>query len=79
MSNSEYVDPNDEIPIDLKRLIKKDEIKPVQKVIEDTLAINLGAEKDPQEVQIDSTLSQSESNTLTALLKEYKDVFTWSY
>ena len=39
VSNSEYVDPNDEIPIDLKRLIEKDEIGPTYKVVNGTLIV----------------------------------------
>ena len=40
------MDSNDEIPIDLKRLIGKDEIVHAQKVIKDTVIINLGTEED---------------------------------
>ena len=48
VSSFEYVDPNDEILIDLKRLIEKDEIEPAQKVVDDTLTNNLGIEEDPK-------------------------------
>ena len=43
-----------------KILIEKDEIEPTQKVVEDTLTVNLATKEDPQEVQIGSTLNQSE-------------------
>ena len=41
--------------------------------------INVGTEKDPRLVQIGSTLSSEERERLVALLKEFKDVFGWSY
>ena len=41
--------------------------------------MNIGTEKDPRLVQIGSTLSSEERERLAALLKDFKDVFVWSY
>ena len=42
-------------------------------------AINLGSEAEPQPVQIDNEIVPVEKSTMTELLREYKDVFTWFY
>ena len=44
----------------------------IQKLVDDILTVNLGVEEDAQDVQIGSTLNQSESNELTTLLRECK-------
>lgn len=44
---------------------------------EETQPINLGTADEPQEVRIGNTLTLEER--LIDLLKEYKDVFAWSY
>ena len=41
--------------------------------------MNVGTEKDPRLVQIGSMLSSEEREHLVALLKDFKDVFAWSY
>ena len=41
--------------------------------------INLGSEESPQEVKIGSFFEGEERDKAIALLKEYKDVFAWSY
>jgi len=41
--------------------------------------INLGTEEDKKEVKIGTTLSVQERQQLVDLLKEYSDVFAWSY
>ena len=41
--------------------------------------VNVGTEEDPRLVQIESTLSSEERERLVALLKDFKDVFAWSY
>ena len=48
-------------------------------VIDPTIAINVGTEEKPQELQIGSTLSEEEAAQFTSLLREFKDVFAWSY
>ena len=47
--------------------------------MDEITTVNVGTEKDPQLVQIGSTLSSGERERLVALLKDLKDVFAWSY
>ena len=42
-------------------------------------AINLGTEKERREVKIGTTLSPTTRKKLIDLLREYNDVFAWSY
>ncbi|KAF5934654.1 hypothetical protein HYC85_030825 [Camellia sinensis] len=52
----------------------------VKPLINEIIAINVGTtEKDLRLVQIGSTLSLEERERLVALLKDFKDVFAWSY
>ena len=55
IGNEEYME-NDDLPLDLLRLVEQDErqILPHQKIIE---AINLGTKKERKEVKIGTTLS----------------------
>ena len=52
------------------------QILPHQKV---TKAINLGTEEERREVKIGTTLSPTIREKLIDLLREYSDVFVWSY
>ncbi|GMP54864.1 hypothetical protein CsSME_00019890 [Camellia sinensis var. sinensis] len=74
-------DKNDEegIPLVLKHLIDREEERFVKPFVDEIIAMNVGTEKDPRMVQIGSTLSSEERERLVALLKDFKDVFTWSY
>ena len=75
-NNRECIDPSEDLPIEIKHLIEK---SPACEIIEDTLSIILGNETNPQIIQIGSTLNKEESEKLIILLKEFKDVFAWSY
>ena len=68
----------DDLPPDLLRLVAQDEkqILPHQEV---TKAINLGTEEERKEVKIRTTLSPTIRERLIDLLREYSDVFAWSY
>ena len=68
---------DDDLPPDLLRLVAQDKkhILPHQEV---TKAINLGTEKERKEVKIGTTLSPATRKKLS-LLREYSDVFAWSY
>ena len=44
-----------------------------------TEAINLGIEEERREVKIETTLSPTIKERLIDLLREYSDVFAWSY
>ena len=41
--------------------------------------INIGSEESPRPISISSALSQEERTELIRLLKEYQDVFAWTY
>ncbi|GMP89294.1 hypothetical protein CsSME_00040933 [Camellia sinensis var. sinensis] len=63
----------------LKHLINQEDEKFVKPLVDEIVAINVGTEKDPHLVQIGSTLSSEEREHLVTLLKDFKDVFAWSY
>jgi hypothetical protein len=67
-----------ELPDELARMLEKEskEIQPNQEPVE---IINLGTEHDRKEVKIGSSLKGKEREKLVELLKEYTDVFAWSY
>ena len=44
-----------------------------------TKAINLGIEEERREVKIKTTLLPATRKELISLLREYSDVFAWSY
>ena len=69
---------NDDLPLDLLRLVEQEErqILPHQEIME---AINLGTEEEKKEVKIGTTLSSATRKELIDLLQDYSDVFTWSY
>ena len=68
----------EEIPDEISRLLKHEEriIQPHKDPLE---AINLGSEEDKKEVNIEALLDSSVKGKLIDLLKEYVDVFAWSY
>src|SRR3954453_15712498 len=68
----------EEIPDEISRLLKHKEraILPHKEPLE---KINLGSEEDKKEVTIGSLLDTDVKSKLTDLLKEYVDVFAWSY
>ncbi|GMP68115.1 hypothetical protein CsSME_00027838 [Camellia sinensis var. sinensis] len=74
-------DKNDEegIPLVLKHLIDREDERFEQPLVDEIISINVGTEKDPRLVQIGSTLSLEEREHLVALLKDFKNVFAWSY
>ncbi|OMO57946.1 hypothetical protein CCACVL1_25645 [Corchorus capsularis] len=62
----------------LLRLVEQEE-KQILPHKEPTKLINLGTDKDPREVKIGTTLSEEDRQELIDLLKEFSDVFAWSY
>ena len=68
----------DVLPSDLKRLVEAEErqILPHQQTTEN---VNLGTEELKKEVKIDTSLSKSTKKELIDMLKEYVDIFAWSY
>ena len=65
--------------LNLKNLIDFEEERRAKPNMDETQTINIGTEEDPKLVLIGSTLTLEEKSELTSLLKEYKDVFAWSY
>ncbi|OMO62254.1 hypothetical protein CCACVL1_22930 [Corchorus capsularis] len=65
-------------PSDLLRLVEQEE-KQIFPHRESTELINLGTDENPKEVKIGTSLSEGERRELIDLLKEYVDVFAWSY
>ena len=68
----------DEIPEDVSRFLERKEnaIQPYKESLE---TINLGSEEEPKEVKIGALLHPDVKSRLTELLKEYVDIFAWSY
>ncbi|GAU51646.1 hypothetical protein TSUD_414680 [Trifolium subterraneum] len=68
----------EEIPDEISRLLEHEGrvIQPHEEPLE---VINLGSEEDKKEVRIGALLDADVKNRLTELLKEYVDVFAWSY
>ena len=67
-----------EIPEEVTRLLEHEErtIQPYKEPLE---VINLGSEEDKKEVKIGALLHPEVKIRLIDLLKEYVDVFAWSY
>ena len=68
----------DEIPEEVLWLLDHEEntIQPYKEPLE---VINLGWEEDPKEVKIGAFLHPDVKSRLIKLLKEYVDIFAWSY
>jgi hypothetical protein len=45
----------------------------------DVTECNVGTEKDPKYVKLSSSLSREQRDEYTELLKEFSDVFSWTY
>ena len=69
----------EEFPPVLQRLSDQEQDRFVKPLMDEITTVNVGTEKDPRLVQIGSTLSSEEREHLVALLKDFKDVFAWSY
>ena len=67
-----------EVSDELSRLLKQDE-KTIQPFEEQIELVILGSEDDVKEVKIGSRLCLDVKKGLIDLLREYSDVFAWSY
>ena len=56
--------------------LKQGQVEPIK---EETQPINLGTDDEPKMVQMGNTLIASKIDALVTLLKEFKEVFAWSY
>ena len=68
----------DEIPEEVSWLLEREE-NTIQLYKESLETINLGSKEEPKEVKIGALLHLDVKNRLTKLLKEYVDIFAWSY
>lgn len=68
----------DEIPEEVTRQFENEEgaIQPYKEPLE---TVNLGSEENVREVKVGALLSPLIKGQLVSLLKEYVDVFAWSY
>ncbi|XP_077244859.1 uncharacterized protein LOC143884896 isoform X2 [Tasmannia lanceolata] len=69
----------DETPLELQHMLKQEEERRAQPLKDEIEIINIGTEDLIQEIRIGNTLSSEERDELINLLKEYKEVFAWSY
>ena len=68
----------DEDFIDIQRdWSRYEEFKPL--TAEEAVVVNLGDSQNVREVKIGESLSPSEATRMTELLREYQDIFAWSY
>ena len=74
----EQGDDEEEPSPELLRLVEQEErvIEPYQEKIE---MVNLGSEKDKKEVKVGTAMSAAVRERLVKLLRDFKDVFAWSY
>ena len=56
--------------------LKQGHVEPIKEEIK---SVNLGTNDEPKMVKIGNTLTSSEKDALVTLLKEFKEVFAWSY
>ena len=68
----------DEIREEVSRLLKREESS-IHSYKEPLEVINLGSEEDPKEVKIGALLHPDVKSRLIEILKEYVDIFAWSY
>jgi hypothetical protein len=68
----------EEIPDEIRRLLDREEkvIQPHEETIE---IINLGSEEDRKEIKIGALLEATVKERIIELLREFVDVFAWSY
>lgn len=74
----EEFEEDSELPEELARLLRQEE-KVIQPHEEQLEIINLGSDTDKKEVKIGAALKEDVKKGLIELLKEYVDVFAWSY
>ena len=69
---------DEEIPEEISWLLRQEErsIQPYKEPLE---TVNLGSEEERKEVKVGALLSSAVKESLTELLEEFSDVFTWSY
>ncbi|KAI5402069.1 hypothetical protein KIW84_066514 [Lathyrus oleraceus] len=71
-------DDGEEIPDEITRLLEHEE-KIIQPHLENLETVNLGSEDCVRMVKIGALLEESVKKGLISLLREYSDIFSWSY
>ena len=68
----------DDIPDEITRLLKQEEkaIQPHQEEIE---LVNLGTNDNKREIKVGAALEEGVKKRIFKLLREYSDIFAWSY
>src|SRR4030067_467331 len=74
----EAEEEEEEIPDEISRLLEQ-ERKSIQAYGEELEVINLGTEEDRKEIKIGASLEANVKKQVIELLREYVDVFAWSY
>lgn len=69
---------DEESPEEISRPLEEDR-EPIQPQKEPLELVNLGTEEDKKEVRVGASLDAKVKAKLVELLKEYSDVFAWSY
>ena len=69
---------DEEVPVEISRLLEHDE-KVIQPFEEPLELVNLGDEEVRKEVKVGALLIPEVKEKMWELLKEYVDVFAWSY
>ena len=69
---------DDDIPYEITRLLEQEEktIQPHQEEIE---LVNLGTEDNKREIKVGAALEKGVKKRIFQLLREYSDIFAWSY
>ncbi|XP_039686840.1 uncharacterized protein [Medicago truncatula] len=73
-----WVEEDEEIPDELRWMLEQ-ERKVIQPHKEEIELINLGTEDDKKEIKIGASLEASVKKKIIELLREYDDIFAWSY
>ncbi|XP_022751308.1 uncharacterized protein LOC111300005, partial [Durio zibethinus] len=76
--DSEEDSDNYTLPLDLLKLIEHED-KPIEPHQEITESVNLGDGENKREVKVGTSLLPAERQKLEELLREYVDVFAWTY
>ena len=72
------VEGDEEIPDEIRRMLER-EGKAIQPHQEEIEIVNLGTEEDKKEIKIGALLDATVKERVIELLREYADIFAWSY
>lgn len=71
-------DTEKNLPKEILDMVERHENHPTPN-IEQAWAVNIGTDETPGEVKIGAELSSEQGKAITNLLREYQDIFAWSY